>query len=140
MSDTIGAVLHNRKHVAEAHASKPKNIGAPGPSVEEILKMNENKDLWEWVEIPDFDLFGEPYGFVSVNFDQFWPGRYFVSPEMAFEVRRLVNLRLRGDMRVLQPHKDGRMAAIMSKSLLGAPLNSDLDISQARNMKASAIF
>jgi len=140
MSDTIGAVLHNRKHVAEAHLSKPKAIGAAGPSAEQIHKMNEDKSLWEWVEVPDTDLFGESYGFVSVNFDQFGPGRYFVSPEMAFEIKRLVRNRLRGDMRVLQPNKDVKMAQIMSKSLLGAPVNSELDESQARNLKAQQIF
>lgn len=141
MSDTIGAVLHNRKHVAEAHLSKGiKSNLPPGPSATDILKANEDQSQWEWVEVPDQDIFGEVHTGVSVNFDHFGPGRYFVSPELAFELRRLLANRLRGDMRVLQPNKDAKMARIMANSLLGAPLNSELDDMQSRNLRASQIF
>ncbi len=45
---------------------------------------------------------------------------------MAFEVKRLLANRMRGDIRVLQPRQDQVMARIMQKSQLGAAVNSDL--------------
>lgn len=132
MADTIGAVLQN-KHVAESIPSKTavrksRSTGEElAVSAADIAKMNEDKNNWEWVEIPDTDLFGEPHTGVSINFNQFGPGKYFVSPEMASEVKRLLANRLRGDMRVLQPRQDVVMARIMSKSQLGAPINPNLE-------------
>lgn len=132
-SDTIQSVLQPKaapkSHVAQSIPSNHRGkapIGA-GQSAEAVLKANEDKALWEWVEIPDHDLFGEPHTGVSVNFQQFLPGRYFVSPEMASEVRRLLENRQRGDIRVLQPRQDVVMARIMSKSQLGAPINPNLE-------------
>ena len=130
-NDTIGAVLQT-KHVAQSIPSK--TVGrrqqgtpaAPVVSASDIIKANENKDNWEWVEVPDTDLFGEPHTGVSINFEQFAPGKYFVSPEMAGEIRRLLGNRLRGDMRVLQPRQDMVMARIMQKSQLGAAVNPEL--------------
>jgi len=131
-ADTIGAVLQN-KHVAESIPSKTavRKSRSTGEeltvSAAEIHKLNEDKNNWEWVEIPDTDLFGEAHTGVSVNFNQFGPGKHFVSPEMASEVRRLLANRMRGDMRVLQPKQDVRMAHIMSKHQLGAPINPGLE-------------
>lgn len=132
-NDTIGAVLQTKKqsHVGESvlskNARKPGREDTIALSAAEVLKNNENKDLWEWVEIPDTDLFGEEHTGVSVNFEKFLPGKYFVSPEMAFEVKRLLANRMRGDIRVLQPKQDQVMARIMSKHQLGAPTNSSLN-------------
>jgi hypothetical protein len=131
-TDTIGSVLQaKQKHVAESipspTATRKHRVEEPlAQSREEVLKANADKNNWEWVEIPDTDLFGEPHTGVSVNFEMFPPGKYFVSPEMASEVKRLLNNRLRGDMRVLQPRQDVVMARIMSRSQLGAPVNADL--------------
>ncbi len=131
MSDTISSVLQNKSHVAKSILSnkvaQKARVDTKAPaSAQEVLKANENKDLWEWVEIPDTDLFGEDHTGVSVNFEQFLPGKYFVSPEMAGEIRRLLSNRMRGDIRVLQPRQDAVMARIMAKSQLGAPINPEL--------------
>lgn len=132
-NDTIGAVLQNKSHVAQSVPSTTANRkirtdkNAP-LSAADVLKANENKDLWEWVEIPDTDLFGEEHTGVSVNFEQFLPGKYFVSPEMAFEIKRLLANRMRGDIRVLQPRQDAVMARIMAKSQLGAPVNNTFEV------------
>lgn len=129
---TIGAVLQNKRaHVGESVPSKTAHVATrvtkpTGKSSAEILKDNENQDKWEWVEIPDTDLFGEAHTGVSVNFEKFLPGKYFVSPEMAFEVKRLLANRVRGDIRVLQPKQDAVMARIMASSQLGAPVNPEL--------------
>src|SRR5262249_844673 len=95
-------------------------------SASQIMERNADKSLWEWVEVPDEDLFGDVHTGISINFQHFGPGRHFVNPEMAGEIRRLVKNRLRGDMRVLQPKQDARMAQIMAKSQLGAPTNASL--------------
>jgi hypothetical protein len=130
-NDTIGAVLQNR-HVGQSipstTASQRKRLAeTPVLSCAETLKANEDQDNWVWVEIPDTDLFGEPHTGVSINFNQFLPGKYFVSPEMGAEVQKLLASRMRGDIRVLQPRQDAVMARIMSKSQLGAPVNANLD-------------
>jgi hypothetical protein len=123
MADTIGSV---RQHVAQAVASKRK---APteesGKSSQEIIKANQDKANWEWVEVPDYDLFGEAHTGVSINFEQFGPGKYFVSPELATEIRRLLFNRLRGDMRVMQPNQDVKMAQIMQRGGKRAPIMND---------------
>jgi hypothetical protein len=130
-SDTIGSVLQNRSHVAKSipstTASRRTKIEEATPaSATDVLKANEDKNNWEWVEVPDVDLFGEEHTGVSVNFEAFTPGKYFVSPEMAGEIKRLLANRMRGDIRVLQPRQDAVMARIMAKSQLGAPVNSEL--------------
>ena len=124
---THSAVLQN-KHIGKALPKrKSTEVKYTGPTAAEIHKMNEDQAKWEWVEVPDTDLFGEEHTGVSVNFDKFTPGKYFVSPELASEIKRLLALRLRGDMRVLQPKQDMDMARIMQRSQLGAPINSNLD-------------
>src|SRR5271156_5361768 len=107
-NDTIGAVLQNRGHVSQSIPSTTmgnrSRVDKTAPqTMAEVLKSNDNKDLWEWVEVPDVDLFGEEHTGVSVNFEHFGPGKYLVSPEMASEVKRLLANRMRGDIRVLQP-------------------------------------
>lgn len=128
-ADTISAVLQKKSHVGQSIPSTHRGSAKQGPvqSAAEVLKANDDKSLWEWVEIPDHDLFGEPHTGVSVNFDTFLPGKYFVSPEMAAEVKRLLENRQRGDIRVLQPRQDVVMARIMAKSQLGAPINANLE-------------
>lgn len=114
-----------------ADNSNSKTLGSAAPvekktEVQLIMESNLDKSLFEWVEVPDEDLFGEVHTGISINFQHFGPGRHHVSPEMAFEMKRLIKNRLRGDMRVLQPKQDARMAQIMSKSQLGAPTNPSL--------------
>src|SRR6266852_7897454 len=114
MSDTIGSVLQAKQHVGQAIPSTVKtrrpSLDVVPPSAQDVLKANEDKDNWEWVAVPDTDIFGEEHTGVSVNFEHFGPGKYFVSPEMAFELKRLLANRMRGDIRVLQPRQDAVMA------------------------------
>jgi hypothetical protein len=122
MADTIGSV---RQHVSQAIASKRKPTQTDARTAQDIVKENEDKSLWQWVEVPDYDLFGEPHTGVSVNFETFGPGKYFVSPELAGEIQRLLFNRLKGDMRVMQPNKDVKMAQIMARGGKRAPIMSD---------------
>lgn len=117
----------NSVHVKKAIVKdKPNTVKYAGPSLEDVLKANKDESKWEWVEVPDYDRLGEEHTGVSVNFDKFTPGRYFVSPELAGELKRLLGNREAGDLRVMQPRQDPKMIAIMQKSQLGAPINPSL--------------
>lgn len=76
---------------------------------------NVDTSNYEWVDVPVEDLFGKPFGFVSINFEEFHTGRHFVNPEKATEIRRLVTNRQRSDMRVLQPNRDKEYEATMAR-------------------------
>lgn len=78
---------------------------------------------YEYVEVPETDLFGEEHTGVSINFRQFGPGKHFVDPETAGEMRKLLDARLRGDMRVLQPNRDKKMDEIMARNGKRAPVD-----------------
>lgn len=78
--------------------------------------VEHDTSKFEYVEVPETDLFGEEHTGVSINFRQFGPGKHFVDPETAQEIRRLLDLRLRGDMRVLQPTRDSKMYEIMTRN------------------------
>jgi len=78
---------------------------------------------YEYVEVPETDLLGEEHTGVSINFRQFGPGKHFVDPETAGEMRKLLDARLRGDMRVLQPNRDKKMDEIMSRNGKRAPVD-----------------
>ncbi len=93
-----------------------------------VVEVKDSKADWQYVEIPATDLFGESHSGVSINFEQYQPEigedgqptgnskRYFVSPEVAGEITRLLETRLRSDMRVLQPNQDKKMLDIMRRN------------------------
>lgn len=102
------------------------------------VKKIEDKSNYEWISIPATDLFGESHTGVSINFEKFTPeldaegrptgkdGRYFLDPEKAEEVRRLLQVFLQGQMRIMQPGQDKKMVALMNKgNKLGAPSNAN---------------
>jgi hypothetical protein len=108
-------------------------VAKPKTELETRLEAAKDRANWEWVTIPGTDLFGETHTGVSINFTQYLPAkdekgqftgeeqRYFVDPETAFEIRRLLKLRLDGDMRVLSPAPDKAMFNIMRKAGRGVP-------------------
>lgn len=94
---------------------------------ERILAENADKNTWEWVEVPATDIFDQRHCGVSINFTHYgpdtkdgqWtgkPGRHFVSPEAAGEIRRLLALKMRGDIRILQPKRDQVAIEIMNRN------------------------
>jgi hypothetical protein len=94
---------------------------------EKIISANEDKSNWEWVEIPATDIFDQRHCGVSINFSFFQPeivdgnytgkpGRYFVDPETASEVRRLLANKMKADIRVLQPRRDQVAIDIMNRN------------------------
>lgn len=94
---------------------------------EEILKENEDKANWEYVEVPATDIFDSRHCGVSINFEHYGPetvdgqytgkpGKYFVCPEAAGEIRRLLQNKMRGDIRILQPKRDQVAIEIMNRN------------------------
>jgi hypothetical protein len=75
-----------------------------------------DKSNWEWVEVPELDSFGTPHSGVSVNFEQFRPGRHFLAPELAFTVKDLLLKKLRADQRVFQKNTDQVALRLMQKN------------------------
>lgn len=88
-------------------------ISVPKTDAEQILERNKDKSNWEWVEVPEEDLYGKPFGFISINFRKFPSGKHFVDPETAGEMKRLLHNRFQGDVRVMQPGQDKRAVEFM---------------------------
>lgn len=80
---------------------------------------NADEANWEYVEVQESDLFGDRSNGVSINFVKYGPGKHFVNPEIAAELRRLLRQKTIAEMRVLQPNQDEKMRRIMQKSALG---------------------
>lgn len=70
---------------------------------------------YEWVEVPEADLFDKRHQGVQVNFEKYGPGRHFLPPELAGEVRRLLASKVRSDIRILQPKRDQKAMDIMNR-------------------------
>ena len=93
-----------------------------------VVDKNADKSTWEWVEVPEVDLFDKPFGSIQINFTDYAPGKHFVNPELAGEIRRLLKQRQAGDIRVLRPTQDKKMQEIMARSGKAVPqFNPDMD-------------
>ena len=86
-----------------------------------------DKSTFEYVEVPNEDLFDKPFGDVQINFTSYGPGKHFVDPVTAGEIRRLLKQRQQGDLRILRPTQDKKMAEIMNRNGKAAPVyNPDM--------------
>lgn len=92
--------------------------------VAEAPKLNEtqqriadakDKANWEWVVVPEHDLFGKPHKGVNHNFVQYGPGRHFLDPVTAEQVRTNVANGMQGEMRVMQSQTPPGYLEIMKK-------------------------
>jgi len=83
-----------------------------------------DKSNWEYVEVPETDIFDKVFDGVSINFVQYGPGKHFVDPDIAGEIRRLLAARSKADIRILRPTTDKKALEIMARS--GKPLTASL--------------
>lgn len=68
-----------------------------------------DRSNWEYVTIPTVDIFDKPFQGASLNGYKFERGKtYFVEPEVAAEVRRILAMAQKADMRILQSAPDVR--------------------------------
>ena len=91
---------------------------------QEVKKLNEteqrvvdakDKANWEWVVVPEHDLFGKPHKGVIHNFQEYGPGRHFLDPLTAEQIRTSVANGLAGEMRIMQSQTAPGYTEIMKK-------------------------
>lgn len=71
--------------------------------------VEPDRGKWEWVPFPDVDIFDKPHQPVSINGIKFERGnRYFMPPDWATELRKLLATGHRADMRLMQSTPDVR--------------------------------
>jgi hypothetical protein len=69
--------------------------------------VTQDKSKWEWVTFPEVDVFDKPHQAASINDLKFERGnRYFVPPEVADELRRIIKTAEKADRRILQGSPD----------------------------------
>lgn len=67
----------------------------------------KDKSKWEWVSMPETDIFDKPQQKASINGIDFERGnRYFMPPDWATELRRIIKTTMRADMRIMQATPD----------------------------------
>ena len=74
---------------------------------------------FEFVEVPEKDIFGKSFDGVSVNLEKYGPGKHKVTPQIAVEIRRLLLVRQAADLRIFQPTQDVHAMEIMAKNYGG---------------------
>ena len=100
MSDAI--VVNFQKYAAIPKVDPVTHHRIPEPAPKEVDRSN-----WEYVSIPEYDIFDKPLQGVSLNGYKFERGKtYFTEPEVAKEVRRIIAMGQRADLRILQSHPD----------------------------------
>jgi hypothetical protein len=76
---------------------------------------------WEYVEIPSEDLFDKPFGNININAESYGPGKHFLDPDLAGEIKRIIKVRNQSDLRIYRPTADKKMLEIMARQ--GKPLS-----------------
>ncbi len=97
-------------------ADNGKVVEAPKLNVtQQRIADAADKANWEWVVVPDHDLFGKPHKGVIHNFVTYGPGRHFLDPLIAEQVRTNVANGMTGEMRVMQSQTPPGYLEIMKK-------------------------
>ena len=68
-----------------------------------------------YVEVPDEDLFDLVHPDIIINGEHFGPGKHYVSPILAGEIKRLVDQFRRGQVRLLQPKRDAKALGAVAR-------------------------
>lgn len=66
---------------------------------------HKDKKDWEYVTIPEKDLFDNKNPGFDINTYHFDAGTHFVPPDLASEIKRIVQVAMDADIRILQPKK-----------------------------------
>lgn len=107
MSREEAIVVNFQKYAAIPKVDPITHHRIPEPTPKEVDRSN-----WEYITIPEFDLFDKPFQGASLNGYKFERGKtYFVEPEVAKEVRRILAVAQKADMRILQSHPDVKAVA-----------------------------
>ena len=100
MSDAI--VVNFQKY-----AEIPKVDPVTHHRIPEVAPKEVDRSKWEYITIPESDIFDKPLQSVSLNGYKFERGKtYFVEPPVAKEVNRILAMGQKADLRILQSHPD----------------------------------
>jgi hypothetical protein len=100
MSEAI--VVNFQKYAQVPKVDPVTHHRIPEPAPKEV-----DRSKWEYVMIPETDIFDKPLQGVSLNGYKFERGKtYFVEPDVATEVRRILKTGEKADLRILQSHPD----------------------------------
>jgi hypothetical protein len=97
------AIVVNFQKYAEIPKVDPiSHHRIPEPAPKEVDRSN-----WEYVSIPEIDIFDKPFQGCSLNGYKFERGKtYFVEPDVAKEINRILKMAEKADLRILQSHPD----------------------------------
>lgn len=102
MSDAI--VVNFPKYSAIPKVDPVTHHRIPEPAPKEV-----DRSKWEYFTVPEVDLFDKPFQGLGLNGYKFERGQtYFVEPEVASELRRILAVVQKADLRILQSHPDVR--------------------------------
>jgi hypothetical protein len=93
-------------------------VAVEAPKLNETQQRIEDakdKANWEWVTVPEHSVFGTTHAGIQHNFKEYGPGRHFVDPLTAEQLRTNIDNGMRGEMRIMQPQTDPRYNEIMKK-------------------------
>ena len=89
------------------YAKIPKRDPITHHSIPEPEPATIDRTNWEYVTIPEADIFQKPFQGIGLNGYKFERGqRYFVAPDVAAELRRLLEVAARADRRIFESHPD----------------------------------
>src|SRR5258708_14324535 len=92
-------------------------------ATQQRIEDARDKANWEWVVVPEKDLFGKPHLGVSHNFNKYGPGRHFLDPVTAEQIRTQVANGLAGEMRIMQSQTDPLYASFIKQQGHAAAIN-----------------
>lgn len=96
---------------------RPKTKAEISAEAQEANRLfNEDTNNWLTVEIPEEDIFGAKHEGVNINLEHYAPGKHFLPPDLANEIRRIIAGKMKADIRVLQPKVDTKMQEIMRRN------------------------
>lgn len=82
-----------------ADNQKAEIIGGPG--------ISSDRSNWEYVSIPEYDIFDKPHQGAAINLQRFTRGKtYFMPPDWAGELRSILAKMNKADIRILQSSPD----------------------------------
>lgn len=91
----------------QKYAKVPKRDPVTHHAIPEPEPEKPDRSDWEYVTIPEKDMYNKPFQGIGLNGYKFERGkRYFVAPEVATELRRILDVAQRADIRILQSHPD----------------------------------
>lgn len=117
MADTNSKVVNQTQRQTSAKKLKAER---DQKIWEEHEVFCDDQTNWQWIEVPETDLFDKPFGAISLNLINYGPGNHFVRPDVANALKDILATRYQADMRILRPTPDKKMLEVMARN--GQPI------------------